>query len=103
MGDQSGGRVEVTNYSLDGKNRRRNSLLRMFSVGIGFEATAKRPNRTPSSRGTNMSGEDYAGNRYTLAMCCRRSDTSHGMVRTEVRSVHGDSHLGHVFPDGPRD
>lgn len=30
-------------------------------------------------------------------------DTSYGMVRTEVRSVHGDSHLGHVFPDGPRD
>ena len=25
------------------------------------------------------------------------SDTSHGMVRTEVRSVNGDSHLGHVF------
>ena len=30
-------------------------------------------------------------------------DVSHGVVRTEVRSVHGDSHLGHVFPDGPRD
>ena len=31
------------------------------------------------------------------------SDTSLGMVRTEVRSQHGDSHLGHVFPDGPRE
>lgn len=29
------------------------------------------------------------------------SDTSHGMVRTEVRSAHGNSHLGHLFPDGP--
>jgi peptide-methionine (R)-S-oxide reductase len=31
------------------------------------------------------------------------SDRTHGMVRTEVRSTHGDSHLGHVFEDGPQD
>jgi peptide-methionine (R)-S-oxide reductase len=31
------------------------------------------------------------------------TDTTHGMIRTEVRSTHGDSHLGHVFPDGPSD
>jgi peptide-methionine (R)-S-oxide reductase len=31
------------------------------------------------------------------------SDRSHGMIRTEVRSAHGDSHLGHLFPDGPAD
>ena len=30
-------------------------------------------------------------------------DAAHGMVRTEVRSTHGNSHLGHVFPDGPAD
>ena len=31
-----------------------------------------------------------------------RIDDSHGMIRTEVRSVRANSHLGHVFPDGPK-
>lgn len=32
-----------------------------------------------------------------------RRDASHGMIRAEVRSTHGDSHLGHLFDDGPPD
>jgi peptide-methionine (R)-S-oxide reductase len=32
-----------------------------------------------------------------------KRDLSHFMIRTEVRSSHGDSHLGHVFPDGPQE
>ncbi len=37
------------------------------------------------------------------ASVIEKHDASHGMLRTEVRSAHGDSHLGHVFDDGPRD
>ncbi|HEY2889528.1 MAG TPA: peptide-methionine (R)-S-oxide reductase MsrB [Dongiaceae bacterium] len=37
------------------------------------------------------------------ANVAEKRDMSHGMVRTEVRSKHGDSHLGHIFDDGPQD
>ncbi|NLY45652.1 MAG: peptide-methionine (R)-S-oxide reductase MsrB [Tissierella sp.] len=32
-----------------------------------------------------------------------KEDLSHGRIRTEVRSQYADSHLGHVFTDGPKD
>jgi peptide-methionine (R)-S-oxide reductase len=39
----------------------------------------------------------------TPAHVVEKHDFTMGMIRTEVRSRDGDSHLGHVFPDGPRD
>jgi len=38
-----------------------------------------------------------------IANVAELTDATLGMVRTEVRSSHGDSHLGHVFLDGPKD
>jgi peptide-methionine (R)-S-oxide reductase len=38
-----------------------------------------------------------------IANVTEKRDASHGMTRVEVRSAHGDSHLGHVFTDGPTD
>ncbi len=41
--------------------------------------------------------------RPVAANVVSRRDEAHGMIRTEVRSRAGDSHLGHLFDDGPRD
>lgn len=53
-----------------------------FNSGCGWPAFSK-----PINKGYIEENQDY----------------SHGMIRTEVRSRYGDSHLGHVFEDGPAD
>ena len=50
-----------------------------------------------------VSGEPLFASSDKSANINELRDTSHGMIRTEVRSTHGDSHLGHVFPDGLTD
>jgi len=56
-----------------------------------------------SSRDKFVSGTGWPS--YTRPLepenIVEKKDSSLFMVRTEVRSKHGDSHLGHLFPDGP--
>jgi methionine-R-sulfoxide reductase len=54
-----------------------------------------------SSRDKFDSGCGWPSFSRTVGKVEEKKDTSHGMARTEVRSKEADSHLGHVFEDGP--
>jgi methionine-R-sulfoxide reductase len=58
----------------------------LFSSKDKFESGSGWPSFTQPLDGDNVT---------------EKTDASLGMERTEVRSKHGDSHLGHLFPDGP--
>ncbi len=60
----------------------------LFDAGTKFESGSGWPSFTEPANRENVELVE---------------DTSHGMVRTEVRCAHCGGHLGHVFPDGPRD
>lgn len=54
-----------------------------------------------SSKDKFNSGCGWPAFSKPVAALNENRDFSHGMIRTEVRSKQADSHLGHVFPDGP--
>ena len=70
------------------------------STSTSCRASRCSPRPTSSSRVAAGRASPSRSSPPTSTSCATRS---HGMVRTEVRSTHGDSHLGHVFPDGPKD
>lgn len=77
--------------------------LHNHEAGIYVDVVSGEPLFASSDKFTSGCGWPSFTKPLTSAFVNELRDTSHGMIRTEVRSAHGDSHLGHVFPDGPRD
>lgn len=71
--------------------------------GIYVDIVSGEPLFASSDKFDSGSGWPSFTRPLEAANVVERRDSSHGMTRIEVRSNHGDSHLGHVFPDGPSD
>ena len=74
-----------------------------FAPGIYVDVVSGEPLFASSAKFNSGCGWPAFSKPIVEANVNELRDISHGMIRTEVRSAHGDSHLGHVFPDGPRD
>ena len=75
----------------------------VFSPGIYVDAVTGEPLFSSKDKFASGCGWPSFSRPIDEAVVTEHEDTSHGMVRTEVKSRVGNSHLGHVFPDGPAD
>lgn len=71
--------------------------------GIYVDVVSGEPLFTSLDKYDSMSGWPSFTRPLDANNITEHSDDTLGMVRTEVRSKYGDSHLGHVFPDGPEE
>lgn len=74
-----------------------------FEPGIYVDVVSGEPLFASSAKYNSGCGWPAFTRPIVPANLVEKRDLTHGMLRVEVRSTHGDSHLGHVFPDGPRD
>ncbi|MCR1962551.1 peptide-methionine (R)-S-oxide reductase MsrB [Clostridium perfringens] len=75
-----------------------------FNVeGIYVDITTGEPLFTSKDKFHSSCGWPAFSKPIDRSIIKEKVDKSHGMIRTEVRSKLGDSHLGHVFCDGPED
>jgi len=79
------------------------ALLHNTEPGIYVDVVSGEPLFASSDKYESGCGWPSFTKPIETANVTELQDRSHGMLRTEVRSTHGDSHLGHVFADGPRD
>ena len=78
-------------------------LLDNHEPGIYVDIVSGEPLFASSDKFESGCGWPSFTKPITPATVKELKDASHGMVRIEVRSAAGDSHLGHVFNDGPQD
>jgi peptide methionine sulfoxide reductase msrA/msrB len=75
----------------------------LFEPGIYVDVVTSEPLFSSRDKFDSGSGWPSFTRPIVPYVVTYHTDTSHGMPRTEVRSRAGDSHLGHVFEDGPAD
>ncbi len=78
-----------------------NEYDKEFRKGIYVDITTEEPLFISSQKFDSGCGWPAFAKPIDDTLITEVEDLSHGRVRTEVRSTHGDSHLGHVFTDGP--
>ncbi|UJW57777.1 peptide-methionine (R)-S-oxide reductase MsrB [Bacillus sp. A116_S68] len=79
-----------------------NSYWNFFEEGLYVDLVSGEPLFTSKEKFESNCGWPSFTKPIDEASIKEKTDTSHQMIRTEVRSSQGDSHLGHVFNDGPK-
>ncbi|CAM3725134.1 Peptide methionine sulfoxide reductase MsrB [Alkalicoccus chagannorensis] len=78
-----------------------NPLWDFFEDGLYVDIVSGEPLFASSDKFESNCGWPSFTKPVSEKAVTEHTDTTHFMVRTEVRSAEADSHLGHVFPDGP--
>lgn len=81
----------------------RNEFYQTFRPGLYVDVTTGEPLFASSDKFESGCGWPSFAKPIDQNVLREKRDISHGMIRTEVRSRAGDAHLGHVFPDGPKE
>lgn len=79
----------------------KNAYWNNHHPGIYIDVISKEPLFSSKDKIDSGTGWPSFSKPLKKSIVVEKKDTSHGMIRTEVRSSRADSHLGHIFEDGP--
>ncbi len=81
----------------------KNEYWNEFREGIYVDITTGEPLFVSTDKFESGCGWPSFSKPIDKSLVSEKTDKTHGMIRTEIRSKTGDAHLGHVFNDGPKD